>query len=198
MRNIILVITMLLIPMISNSGDKPGVYFTEEEAKKINEQLDKDKKIILWQANRWKKMVNTPPKIHYKITDSKVVIQKIEFPVKNDKPLIYTVKFEVNTSDEKVTFFPLLINLGVMVEGNTDSYKYVDPKLGIQVVGLKPINVPFIRGLGFHILAGIKSAGLSMSWGWMKKPIKNLRLHFYTGVSYKGRETFGGGITLNF
>ena len=85
-----------------------------------------------------------------------------------------------------------------MIESGAEKFRYVDPKLGFQFLGLAPLRVPFIKGLGFHALIGVQSAGLSISWGWMKKPIKNLRFHFYGGVTYEGKESFGGGISLNF
>ena len=114
-----------------NSGKKEprNVCFTEKEVRHIQKRLDKDKKIIKWQANRWKRLIETEPKIHYKIVDKKVIIQKIEFPVKNDKPLEYEVKLEVNTRIHKPTFFPLKINLGLFAEsGAKKEFYYLDPK----------------------------------------------------------------------
>jgi hypothetical protein len=189
---------VLLLPINLNSGNKPDVCFTEEEAKTIEKQLDKDKKTIKWQAARWKELVNTKPKIKYKTSDKKIIIQDIEFPIKKDKPLKYTVRFEVDTVSQKLTYFPLKVNLGIMAESGATKFSYVDPKLGLQFLGLEPFKIPFIKGLGFHALVGIQSAGLSISWGWMKRPIENLRIHFYTGITYEAKETFGGGITLNF
>ena len=194
----IFIVLALIIPLSTHSENNQDVCFTKEEAEAINLQLDKDTKIIKWQAKRWKDLVNTKPKIKYKTTDKKVVIQQIEFPVKNDKPLIYNVKFEVNTLSDKLTYFPLRINLGVMIESGAEKFRYVDPKLGLQIFGLEPLTTPFIRGLGFHALIGVQSAGISISWGWMKRPIENLRIHFYTGITYEAKESFGGGITLNF
>lgn len=184
---------------------KKEVCFSKQEAKAIVDQLEENRRIIKWQANRWKNLVDTKPNIYYKILDKKVVIQKVEFPIKNDKPLIYKVKFEVNTESRKYTFFPLRVNLGIVVESglfNQDAenvlIKYVDPKLGLHFFGLEPLKIPFIRGLGLHVLVGIQSAGLSLSWGLMKKPLENLRIHFYGGITYKGNSSFGMGVTLNF
>ena len=203
----ILITLVLFLPLSLNSEDIKDVEgvkdisdicFTEKEAETINKQLDTNKKIIIWQAKRWKNLVTTPPKIHYDINGSKVVIQKIEIPVKKDKPLIYNIKFEVDTFSRKYSYWPLLINLGLMAESGAAKFHYLDPKLGLQFAGLHPTGIPFIKGLGFHALVGIQSAGLSISWGWLKRPIENLRFHLYGGVAYTGKETFGGGITLNF
>ena len=194
----ILILLALTIPVSINSEDTQSVCFTKKEATSIKEQLDEDRKVIKWQAKRWKELVNAKPKIKYETTDKKVIIQEIEFPVKNDSPLIYKVTFEVNTFSKEFTYFPLRINLGIMVESGAEKFRYVDPKLGLQIFGLEPLKTPFIRGLGFHALIGVQSAGLSISWGWMKRPIENLRIHFYTGITYEAKESFGGGITLNF
>ena len=194
-----LILVMLLsLPISLSSEEKCDVCFSKVEAEAINDQMETNKKIIQWQANRWKDLVNTPPKIHYKVKKTKVTIQKIEFPVKKDKPLIYNVNFDIDTSEKRYGYFPLLINLGLMAESGATKFHYLDPKIGLQFAGLNPINVPFIKGLGFHALIGIQSAGLSISWGWLKRPIENLRFHIYGGVTYWGKETFGGGITLNF
>lgn len=196
-------LTLLLLMPLSLAAENvnvsvPDVCFTMKEAEAINKQLEKNKKIILWQANRWKGLINEQPKIHYKVSGPKVLIKKVEFPVKNDKPLIYKVDLEINTSDRRYSFFPLLINLGLMAESGAEKFYYLDPKIGLQFLGLHPTRIPFIKGLGLHALVGIQSAGLSISWGWLKRPIENLRFHFYAGITYTGKETFGGGITLNF
>ena len=195
---LLLVALFILIPEGLSSDDEQNVCFTKEEAEKICERLEKDKKIIRWQSKRWKDLINAKPKVYYKTTDKNTVIQKIEIPVKKDKPLIYKIELEVKGLVEKPTFFPLNINLGIIIESGAVRFRYVDPKIGLQIFGLKPIKLSFIQGLGLHVLVGVQSAGLSLSWGWMKKPIKNLRFHFYGGITYEGEKTFGGGITLDF
>ena len=203
MKKLILII-LLMIPMSLVSEDidvnvsVPDICFTKNEIGVIDKQLEKNKKVIIWQAKRWKDLVETQPKIQYKVSGPKVIVQRIEFPVKKDKPLVYRVNLEIDTSKRKYTYFPLLINLGLMVESGAIKFHYLDPKLGFQFAGLYPTGITFIKGLGFHALVGIQSAGLSISWGWLKRPIENLRFHVYGGVAYTGKETFGGGITLNF
>jgi hypothetical protein len=194
---IIFIILILIIPVHLTSEDE-SICFTKEQVKAISDQLDKDKKIIRWQARRWNELVNTKPKVHYKTKGKKIVIQKLEFPIKNDKPLIYKIEFEVTIDTKKYTYFPLRINLGIMIESGAVKFNYIDPKFGLQFLGFEPLKIKFIKGIGFHILIGIQSAGLSISWGWMKKPVENLRIHFYGGVTYEAEKTFGGGLTLNF
>ena len=204
MKNICIVLALLLIPMslvsenVNVNVSVPDICFTKKEAEDIDKQLDKNKKIIIWQANRWKRLINTQPKIQYRVSGSKVIVQKIEFPVKKDKPLIYKVDLEIDTLGRKYSFFPLLVNLGLMVESGATKFHYLDPKLGFQFAGLYPTGITFIKGLGFHVLVGVQSAGLSISWGWLKRPIENLRFHVYGGIAYTGKGTGGGGITLNF
>lgn len=198
MKIITIAILIIFFPLIINSEDSQNVCFTEKEADSIKKQLDDDRKVIKWQAKRWKELVNAKPKIKYETTDKKVIIQEIEFPVKNDTPLTYKVTFEVNTFLGNSTYFPLKINLGVIVESGAEKFRYVDPKIGLQIFGLEPLKTKFIRNLGFHVLVGVQSTGFSVSWGWMKRPIENLRIHIYTGITYEAKESFGGGITLNF
>ena len=191
-------IIVLIIPLTVNSENSNNICFSKEEAQAIAEQLDDDKKIIRWQANRWKKLVNTEPKVHYKTTDRRVITQNILFPIENDESLGYTITFEIDAMFRKITYFPFKVNLGIMFESGAEKFKYIDPKIGLQFLGLEPLNIPFVKGLGFHALVGVQSAGLSVSWGLMRRPVENLRIHFYSGVTYKGKESFGAGISLNF
>jgi len=198
MKKIIFVLLALIIFATSTKGDTGDVCFSIKEAEELYKRLEKDKAIIRWQAKRWNNLINTIPKIHYKIIDeTKVVIQKVEFQIEGDKPLIYEIKFEVLTKKEKIRYFPFTISMAAMVESGIGN-SYVDPKIGVQFFSLEPLKINIIEGLGAHLYVGVYSAGGSISWRPFKKVLGNTRVHFYSGVSYKGTRSFGGGISLNF
>ena len=73
-----------------------------------------------------------------------------------------------------------------------------DFKLGIQLFSLAPLQIVVLQNIGFNVLVGIKSLGVSVSYG-LPKPLKNTSIHVYTGFSYTAvKEVFGVGISLNF
>jgi len=167
---------------------------TDKQYEAVLEQLKRDQQIIKNNNIRWDKLKKSKPKITYEIIDDQVVIQSIEIPVYNTKPIVYKVKFKVEPEKDPLKYFPLTLQLCGILE----TIAITDFKVGLQLFSLAPIKIIVLRNLGINILAGIKSSGISISYR-LPKPLKNTSIHIYTGFSYtEVREVFGVGISLNF
>ena len=189
-----IIITSLFLTIDVNSKD---VCFTKKEAEEIITRLERDKKLIKSQSKKWKALIESTPKITYKVLDNEILIQTVEFPIKNDKPLIYEVKSKIILKKaEKPKYFPLNINLAGM--GESGVKKYVDAKLGLEIFSFAPLSIFILERFSLHAMVGIQSTGLSISYQISKKYLKNTRVHFYTGFAYTVKPSYGGGISLNF
>lgn len=167
---------------------------TDKQYEAVLKQLKRDQRIINNNNIRWNKLRKNKPKVGYKVVEGKVVIQNIEIPVYNSKPLIYKVEFVVEPERYPIKYFPLTFLLCGMLEMRSTT----DFKLGIQIFSFSPLRLPVLRNIGFNILVGIKSFGCSVSYR-LPKPLKNTAIHAYTGFSYAAaKEVFGVGISLNF
>lgn len=191
-KYIMILITLVLL-LGSNSFSK--IVLSEQEANEIYNRLEQDEKIIKWQSTRWNNLVNTNPHITYEIEDGDIIIQTIEFSVKNDKPLIYEIKMKIIQENEPKTYFPLTLSLCGIIE--TAAQSHVDAKVGIQLFNFPSIGLKYFKSLGVHFLLGAQSSGISLSWK-ISKYFKNTRLHIYSGMSYEAKKSFGTGVSLNF
>jgi len=190
--NNVLILILMLFVGTSIVGE---VILTEKEAEELYERLDKDEHIIKWQAKRWNGLVNTNPKITYKIVDGNVIIQTVEFPIKNDKPLIYEVKMKITQKDEPRMLFPFTLSLCGILESGVMSR--VDAKLGVQLFNFPSVGLRYFKSLGIHCLIGAQSSGVSLSWR-VTDYLKNTRIHLYSGMTYEMKKSFGIGVSLNF
>ena len=190
--NKILLIILIILPIKAF----PEVCLTDEEAIRITQRLEKDKQIIKWQAKRWKDLVNTTPKINYKVLDNnQILIQTIEFKIKHDTPLIYETKSKINIEDVlENKYFPITPSLVGILETGTEGYG--DAKFGIEVFSFSPMKKE-IQKFSLHALIGIQSSGISVSFKIFEF-LKNTRIHLYSGLTYTANKTFGTGISLNF
>lgn len=194
MKALLQVITVIIVLLVG-SNSLGNVCFTIKEAEEIYKQLNNNEKIIKWQRNRWNDLINTQPKITYDIIDNEIIIQTVEFPIKNDIPLIYEVKIKVIKENISKVYFPFTLSLCGIAETGIDSY--IDTKLGIQLFNFYPLRIKYVKYMGIHLLLGVQSSGLSLSW-MVFKHLRNTRLHLYTGMSYQMKKTIGIGISLNF
>ena len=94
------------------------VLLTDEEYGHILQRIEDDQKIIDENNKRWQKLKKSEPKIDYKVKDGKLVIQNIEIPVHEAKPLKYEVEFEVLLTEEEPKWFPFKFFLCGMLETN--------------------------------------------------------------------------------
>ncbi len=167
---------------------------TDKQYEAILCQLEKDQKLININNIIWSELRKSKPKITYEIIEDQIVIQSIEIPVYNSKPIIYEVKFKVDLKKDSLKYFPFTFHLCGMLE----TAAIADFKLGIQLFSLAPLQIVVLQNIGFNVLVGIKSLGVSVSYG-LPKPLKNTSIHVYTGFSYTAvKEVFGVGISLNF
>lgn len=167
---------------------------TDEQYNAILKQLEQDQKLINNNNIIWGELRKSKPKITYEIVEDQVVIQSIEIPVYNSKPLIYEIKFKVDQKVEPDKYFPFILLLCGMVETTA----LADFKFGVQLFSLAPIQIIVLRNIGFNVLVGMKSSGVSISYG-LPKPLKNTSVHIYTGFSYATtKEVFGVGVSLSF
>lgn len=194
MKTLLQIFTIIIILLVG-SNSLGNVCFTIKEAEEIYKQLNDNEKIIKWQRDRWNDIVNTQPKITYDIIDNEIIIQTVEFPVKDDTPLIYEVKIKIIKENISKSYFPFTLSLCGVAE--TGINNYMDTKLGIQLLNFYPLHINYVRYMGIHLLIGVQSSGFSLSW-MVFKHLKNTRLHLYTGMSYKMKKTIGIGVSLNF
>jgi hypothetical protein len=183
-------ILLLIIPVSSFAS----YTLTDEQYDAIIKQLEKDQKIIRSNDIIWDELKKSKPKITYEIVEDQVVIQSIEIPIKNSKPLIYQIKFKIDQKQDVLKYFPFTIQLCGMLETEA----LADFKIGLRLFSFAPLQLPFLQNIGFSVLVGIKSTGVSINYG-LPKPLKNTAIHIYTGFSYtKTKEVFGVGVSLNF
>lgn len=184
---------MLSFPVFAN------VVLTDDEYSALLQRLKADKKLLATENIRWEELKKSQPKITYEVVDDQVVIQTIEIPIYNSKPLIYEVKFVVEKK-ENLKWVPWTFQLCGLIETNYSVGEkfniYPDIKLGVRFFSTAPAGIKFLN-LGFNALVGIRSAGLSLSYS-LPKPLKNTSLHFFLGVSYTAKVAYGFGISLNF
>ena len=167
---------------------------TDTQYQSILKQLEKDQTLINNNNIIWSELKKSKPKITYEVIDDQLVIQTIEIPVYKSKPIMYEVKFKVEPKKDPLKYFPFTIHLCGMVETTS----LADFKIGVQLFCLSPLQVLILSNLGFNVLVGIKSVGVSISYG-LPKPLKNTYVHIYTGLSYTAiKEVFGVGVSLNF
>lgn len=195
MTNLLSKILIIILVLYSSTSLSKDICFSDKEAERIIERLEKDKRIIKWQKNRWDNLINTIPKIKYEIVDDVVIIQTIEFPVKDDKPLVYEVKMRIIQKAGPRKLFPFTFSLCGMFE--SAAVNKVDAKVGIQIINFSPINIKYLRNIGLHCLVGAQSTGLSISWK-VSKYLRNTRIHLYNGLTYDLKKSYGIGISLNF
>lgn len=188
-----LIFLLLGIPLYAN------VVLTDSEYEALLQRLKSDKYLLGIENIRWEELKKSKPKITYEVIDDTVVIQTIEIPIYNSKPLIYEVKFVVEKK-ENLKWVPWTFQLCGMVETNysvgTKFNVYPDVKLGVRFFSTAPAGIKFLT-LGFNIFVGIRSAGLSLSYS-LPKPLKNTSIHFYVGAAYTAKVAYGLGISLNF
>lgn len=167
---------------------------TDEQYNAIIKQLEQDQKLINNNNIIWSELRKSKPKITYEIIEDQVVIQSIEIPIYKSKPIVYEVKFKVDQKIEPTTYFPFTLLLCGMVE----TVALADFKFGVQLFSLYPLQIIVLRNIGLNVLVGIKSSGISISYG-LPKPLRNTSIHIYTGLSYTTtKEVFGMGVSLNF
>ncbi len=175
-----------------------NLVITDTEYDKIISQLKRDKSIIDENTIRWTKLKTTKPEITYDIEENGIVIQKISVPIYKSNPLTYDVKMKIDLNKPKEKFFPLNVLLCAMFEmipGKQVSVNSFDILLGLKIFHLAPLNK--YATIGFNVLIGIRSAGLSLSYTF-PKPLGNTSLHGYVGINYSGVATYGIGLSLNF
>lgn len=193
--NKIIIAIILLIPTLTLA--KKDICFSEKEVKKIDERLEKDKKLINWYSNRWQNIINTIPTITYEIKDGKVIIQTVEFPIKNDKPLKYKIESTITIKKkEELSYFPLRFELCGIIESGAKNY--IDAKIGLEFFSLSPLRIFILERFSCNFMVGVQSLGMTLSYQISKKYLKNTRIHFYTGFAYTVKPSFGGGISLFF
>ena len=188
-----LIFLLLGIPLYAN------VVLTDSEYDALLQRLKSDKYLLNIENIRWEELKKSKPKITYEIIDDTVVIQTIEIPIYNSKPLIYEVKFIVEKK-ENLKWVPWTFQLCGTVETNYSIGNkfnvYPDVKLGVRFFSTAPAGIKFLT-IGFNVFIGIRSAGLSMSYS-LPKPLKNTSIHVYVGVAYTAKVAYGLGISLNF
>jgi len=175
------------------------VVLTDSEYAALLKRLKSDKVLLAMENIRWKKLAKSKPKITYEILDDKVVIQTVEIPIHNSKPLIYEVKFVVEKK-KPAKWVPWTFQLMGIVEttykmGDTFDV-YPDFKIGVRFFSTLPSGIKFLN-IGFNLFIGIRSSGGSISYS-LPKPLKNTSIHVYFGVTYEAKFSYGFGISLNF
>jgi len=183
------------------------IVLTEKEHKAVIDRMKKNKKIIEEHDKRWEELKKSKPNIIYTKNKGEKVVQKIEIPVYNAKPIVYENIFKVLIADKDMNYFCLKPFLGGFMEippkeqlytDKMDPYSMMDIKLGLKFLTMEPLNIPVIRGLGLNVLVGVRSAGGSLSYTFPKY-VTNTSLHFYFGMNYKEQtRTLGFGIGLYF
>ena len=202
----ILIIILLLISTSFAQEvkvEQRNVCFTEKEVDNIIEQFKKDKSEIQKYIKRNEKLRKEKPKIEYEFLDNNKVKQHITIEVYQDNPLQYEIEFTINPKEKEEGWFPMKLWLGAFLinsdfkENNfTD---LVDAKIGIKLISLSPLNMTFIRNIGFNAAIGIKSTGGTISYNF-GKPFNNTNLHLFYGIEYSTpvKNSFGIGCSLNF
>lgn len=191
MKKFIILICLLFISSYSY-GEK---CLTDEQAKRVNDRLEKDKKIIQWQSKRWNDLIETDPKIKFENKEDSIIIQTIEFPIENDNPLVYELKLEILKKQQEMRLIPLTLSLCAMIEPLAPSM--IDAKFGIQLLNFAPLKIPYIEQMGVHAMIGFQSIGVSLSY-MLSKKFQNTRIHLYSGFTYQLKQSYGVGISLNF
>lgn len=164
------------------------VILTDKEYDATLQRLKADKKIIQNDNTRWGKLKKSKPEVNYEVIDGEVVIQSIEIPIHNAKPIIYKVKFKVKKKDE-TKFFPLTLQICATLETKSHS----DGKIGVQFFSLKPL---IKHSIGLNFLMGLRSAGASISYTF-PKPFGNTSVHVFSGMTYTIENTYGIGVSAN-
>ena len=191
---------VVVLPLCAN------IILTDKEYEVLLKRLKKDKEIIYNNDKRWKELRKSKPKILYTVKDAQVTIQSIEIPVHKTTPLKYEVEFKIVAPEEEPKWFPWTFFLCATLETtytkqNNEKFSvYPDGKLGFQFFSLKRLGLKFKTpnfNVGFNFNAGIRSAGLSVSYT-LPKFLKNTSFHVYVGMSYKVCVAYGFGISLNF
>jgi len=186
------------------------VSLTDKEYAALLNRLKQDKILLNNQNIIWNKLKTSKPKITYTVSDNGIVIETVEIPVYNNKPIVYEVKFAI-VPKEDLKWAPWTFQLCGTIEtsyvarrtinslGVSELEKFTvtpDIKLGLRFFSTAPLGIPFFN-IGFNAMVGIHSAGLSISYQ-LPKPLKNTAIHFYAGISYKAQPVYGFGISLNF
>ena len=180
----ILLLLLLLLPICVLAD----VTLTDETYAQVVNRLKKDKAIIVTEQTRWDKLSTTVPVINYKVENKKVIIQTIEIPVYDAKPLIYQVSFEVDTVSQSNQVLPFQVFLAGAYEPGG-----VDAKIGMQLINIQKFcNHP----IGFNAMIGVRSADISISYT-LPKPFGNAMVHTYIGKTYTLGTTFGVAVSLN-
>jgi len=180
-----MILSLLLLLPICVLAD---VTLTDETFTQVVNRLKKDKAIIETEQIRWDKLSTTVPVINYKIEDKKVIIQTVELPIYNTKPLIYQVSFEVDTAVPQDKLFPFQLFLAGAYEP-----KGVNAKVGMQFINLQRFAA---HPIGINAMIDVRSVDVSLSYT-IPKPFENAMLHVYVGKTYTLGTTFGVGVSLN-
>ena len=185
MQRVLLHLISILFFVTSVRAD---IVLTNEEYNATVNRLKRDKEIINENNVRWKKLRESKPKINYEIIEGEVVIQSIEIPIYKTTSLQYEVQFKVKQKAED-QFFPFTLHICAMLETTAKS----DGKVGVQFFSLKPL---IKHSIGFNLLIGMRSAGVSLSYTF-PKPFGNTSIHVFSGISYSLQSTYGIGISAN-
>lgn len=186
MKKILLI--LLLLPTMLYAD----YTLTEEQRKQILEQLKKDKQTIVYYQGKLYKLRKVTPKITYTPKEDGTVDELIVIPVQDDNPLEYKSTFVVKPPLQD-KWFPFSLLLCGTIETATLS----DVKVGITLLSFKPLHIAILQNFNLNGLLGLKSVGGSLSYT-LPKPFDNTCVHFYSGMAYTVKETFGIGVSLYF
>jgi len=192
------VFVSLVLVLINSGTIYANLVITDAEYDTIIKQLKRDKSIIDENTVRWTRLKTTKPEITYDIEENGIVIQTIKIPIYKSDPLTYDVKMKIDLNKPKEKFFPLNVLLCAMFEmipGQKVSVNSFDILVGLKIFHLAPLHK--YATIGFNVLIGIRSAGISLSYTF-PKPLGNTSIHGYVGINYSGLATYGVGISLNF
>jgi len=209
MKKIKYIFSILIFLFISISfaqqPESKNVCFTEKEVDKIIQQFKNDKKEIQKYFTRSQKLRKEKPKIEYEFLEGNKVKQHITIPIYQDNALKYNIEFTVVPKEKKEGWFPMKLWLGAFLINSDFSNKdkkisdFVDAKIGFKLISLAPLNISFIKNIGFNTAIGIRSAGGTVSYNF-GKPFQNTNLHIFYGINYSTpiKNSFGIGLSLNF